>query len=110
MIGTIEASLVELLATLSYPDDDPRSDIGALMIEIARWIDDHPDDTAAGGLLESGMGDLVEFPNEPAGLVTALRGRRLARQWAEYRDRGIRPAPASRRKHMPSPTENGARP
>jgi hypothetical protein len=109
-MGATEASLVELLATLRYPDDDPRSDIGTLTVEIARWIDDHPDDTAAGVLLESGMGDLVEFPNEPAGLVTALRGRRLARQWAEYRDRGIRPAPASRREQLPSPTENGARP
>ena len=109
-MGATESSLAELLATLRYPDDDPRSDIGTLLIEIARWIDDHPHDTAAGVLLEYGMGDLVAFPNEPAGLVTALRGRRLARQWAEYRDRGIRPAPASRRKHLPPPTENGARP
>jgi hypothetical protein len=115
----IRPGVEEMVAELAFPDDDRRAEVGALLVDLAGFMDaagrGTPSAAAARSdeaMLEQGVVYLLEDANEPANFLIDLRGRRLIRQlvlsleWHRGGAVGEPPAPpvmpAGRRRVSPS--------
>lgn len=79
-VGRIEEITKAFVATLPYPDTDPRYLLGQLAVELARRIDSDGAIPAAIGQLRILLGQLAEAPNGPAGVVDEARLKHHQRQ------------------------------
>jgi hypothetical protein len=76
---TVSEATAATVAALSFPPEDPRSTLSVVAMRLAEAFDIAPSASLARELRQC-LGELVDHPGAPAGVVTELVARRLARR------------------------------
>jgi hypothetical protein len=76
---SVAAATAATVAALSFEAGDPRSTLCVVAVRLAEGFDAKPSAALARELRQC-LGELVDHPSQPAGIVTELVARRMARR------------------------------
>lgn len=78
--GEIEVEVSTFVASLKFPEGDPRRVLGSIAVKLARHIDHDGAEPAAVRELRVLLAQISEMPEQEAGPVDGTRARRASRR------------------------------
>jgi hypothetical protein len=78
--GEVEVEVSTFVASLKFPDGDPRRVLGSIAVKLARHIDLDGAEPAAVRELRVLLAQISEMPEQEAGPVDGTRARRATRR------------------------------